>query len=490
MFKDHFRSMLIPVISGMVFGIIATVAPATVQASTPPALAQLDEAYTQIAARVTPMVVNIKVTKKMAATTSGKEFELPFFRDNQGFGDIPEQFFRQFKGQPHNPEEFRQQAMGSGVIVSPDGYILTNAHVVKDAGELTVTLSDKRSFPAKVVGIDANSDVAVIKVGARGLPAASFGDSDKLRVGSLVMAVGSPFGLNRTVTSGIVSAKGRTNVGIVDYEDFIQTDAAINPGNSGGPLVNIDGEIIGINTAIASRSGGYQGIGFAIPSNSAKLIMDELMKNGSVRRGLLGVRIQDVTEALAKSYGLSDVTGAVVSVVEPGSQAEKAGVKKDDVIVKFNGQPVGGAAELKNMVGRLRPESTVKLTVFRNKKTMDLAVKIGERSPQVASAADSDHPETAKTGELGIQLGKVSTADAERLGLKSAGALVVKAVNPDGAGGKLGLQPGDAILEVDGAPVSDISGFKAKVSEAKKHKVIRLTVQRGKDVLLLATDLA
>ena len=304
------------------------------------------------------------------------------------------------------------------------------------------------------------------------------------------MAVGSPFGLNRTVTSGIVSAKGRTNVGIVDYEDFIQTDAAINPGNSGGPLVNIEGEIIGINTAIASRSGGYQGIGFAIPSNSAKLIMDELMKSGTVRRGLLGVRIQDVTEALAKSYGLQDVTGAVVSVVEPGSSAEKAGVKKDDVIVKFNGQPVGGAAELKNMVGGQRPDSTVKLTIFRNKKTVDLSVKMGERSQQVASAADSVHPDMAKAGELGIELGKVSSADAGKLGLQSAEALVVKAVKPDGPGGKLGLQPGDAILEVDGAPVSDLPTFNAKVSEAKKHKVIRLTVQRGKDVLLLATDLA
>jgi serine protease Do len=488
MSNPYYRTLALPVMVLLVVTLTFGFVPQIARASAPPALKQMDEAFTQVAEKATPAVVNISVSKKMAQRGAVEEIQ-PFGQDHpfkEFFGD---EFLKRFRKGPDQEKDSRMHGMGSGVIVTSDGYILTNAHVVKDADEITVNLSDKRSLPAKVVGIDPNSDIAVIKIDAKNLPAATFGDSDKMRVGSLVMAVGSPFGLNRTVTSGIVSAKGRTNVGIVDYEDFIQTDAAINPGNSGGPLVNIDGEVVGINTAIASRSGGYQGIGFAIPSNSARLIMDELIKNGTVRRGLLGVRIQDLTEALAKSYGLEEVTGAVVSMVEPGSQAEKAGIKKDDVIIKFNGQPVGGAAALKNLVGGVRPDSTAKLTIFRNKNGLDVSVKIGERPQQVASAGNL-HPEAGTTGELGIQLGKVSAVDAGKLGLKDGEALVVKAVKPDGTGRKLGLQPGDAILEVDGAPISDVPTFNNKVSEAKKNKVIRLTVQRGKDVLILATTLA
>ena len=484
----YYRTLALPVMVLLVVTLTFGYVPQIARASAPPALKQMDEAFTQVAEKATPAVVNISVSKKMAQRGAVEEIQ-PFGQDHPFKDFFGDEFLKRFRKGPDQDKDSRMHGMGSGVIVTPDGYILTNAHVVKDADEITVKLSDKRSVAAKVVGIDPNSDIAVIKIDAKNLPAATFGDSDKIRVGSLVMAVGSPFGLNRTVTSGIVSAKGRTNVGIVDYEDFIQTDAAINPGNSGGPLVNIDGEVVGINTAIASRSGGYQGIGFAIPSNSAKLIMDELIKNGTVRRGLLGVRIQDLTEALAKSYGLEEVTGAVVSVVEPGSQAEKAGLKKDDVITKFNGQPVGGAAELKNLVGRVQPDSTAKLTIFRNKNRLDVSVKIGERPQQVASAGNL-HPEAGTAGELGIQLGKVSATDANKLGLKDGEALVVKAVKPDGTGRKLGLEPGDAILEVDGARISDVPTFNTKVSEAKKNKVIRLTVQRGKDVLILATTLA
>ncbi len=484
----YYRTSALPIVILLVVTLMLGCGLQTARASAPPALKQMEETLAQVADKITPSVVNITSSKKVAQTGAVEDIQ-PFGEDHpfrEFFGD---EFFKRFRKGPGQGNDQRMQGMGSGVIVTPDGYILTNAHVVKDADEITVNLSDKRSLPAKVVGIDPNSDIAVIKIDAKNIPAAAFGDSDKMRVGSFVMAVGSPFGLNRTVTSGIISAKGRTNVGIVDYEDFIQTDAAINPGNSGGPLVNIEGEVVGINTAIASRSGGYQGIGFAIPSNSAKLVMEELIKNGTVRRGLLGVRTQDVNQALAKSYGLPEVGGAVVSMVEPGSPAEKAGVKKDDVIVKFNGQPIGGAAELKNVVGRERPDSTVKLTLFRNKKTADVSVKMGERYQEVASAGNLQ-PEAQTGGELGIQLGKVSAHDAKKLGLKDSEALVVKAVKPDGPGRKLGLEPGDAILEVDGTAILDVSTFKNKVSEAKKNKVIRLTVQRGKDVLILATSLA
>jgi serine protease Do len=488
MSKNYCRTLALPVMVLLVVTLTVGYVPQTAQASAPPALKQMEENLVQVAEKITPAVVNITASKKVAQTGAVEEIQ-PFGQDNPLRDFFGEEFSKKFRKGPDQDKDSRMRGMGSGVIVSPDGYILTNAHVVKDADEIMVNLSDKRSLAAKVAGIDSNSDIAVIKINAKNLPAAAFGDSDKMRVGSFVMAVGSPFGLNRTVTSGIVSAKGRTNVGIVDYEDFIQTDAAINPGNSGGPLVNIDGEVVGINTAIASRSGGYQGIGFAIPSNSAKLIMDELIKTGTVRRGLLGVHIQDVTEALAKSYGLPEVGGAVVSTVETGSQAEKAGVKKDDVVVKFNGQPIGGAAELKNFVAKERPGSTAKLTIFRNKKTVEVSVKIGERPQDVASGGNRHH-EAGTDGELGIQLGKVSPPEASKLGLKDGEALVVKAVKPDGTGHKLGLKPGDAILEVDGAPISDVPTFKTKVSVAKKNKVIRLTVQRGKDVLILATSLA
>src|SRR5208283_1730569 len=350
------------------------------------------------------------------------------------------------------------EGMGSGVVVSADGHILTNSHVVKDFDKITVTLSDKRSFDAKVIGADQESDIAVIKIEATGLPVAKFGDSSKLRVGEIVMAVGNPFGFNRTVTSGIVSATGRSNVGIIGYEDFIQTDAAINPGNSGGPLVNIQGEVIGVTTAIATRSGGYQGIGFAIPSNSAKIVMDELIKHGKVTRGLLGVNIQDLNESLAKSFGLSDTNGALVAQVIPGSPAEKAGIKAGDVISKFNGKEVTGAAELKNLVGELKPGTAVKLTVHREKKTFDVNATVSERTAQALAEAPTGPAGGAATStDLGVTLEKVPAAAAEKMGLKEGVGLAIKQVNPDSVGGKMGLQEGDVILEIDGKPASDVA---------------------------------
>jgi serine protease Do len=484
------RSRALSTTMAMVFAasLLAIATPSVSQAQAPAVLKQLDEAFVQVAEKVTPAVVNISSSKKEAAALGG-DLE-PFFKNHpfrEFFGD---DFFKKFpKKGPKSDPGLRPQGMGSGVIISPDGVILTNSHVVKDADEITVNLSDKRSFKAKVIGTDPESDIAVIKIDATGLPIAALGDSSKLRVGELVLAVGNPFGLNRTVTSGIVSATGRTNVGIIDYEDFIQTDAAINPGNSGGPLVNINGEVIGINTAIASRSGGYQGIGFAIPATSAKLIMEDLLKDGKVRRGLLGVNIQDLNDSLAKSFGRTDTNGALVSQVVEGSPAEKAGVKAGDIIVKFNGRNISGAAELKNLVGREKPGSTSTLSVFRDKKPMEFSIKIAERT---AKALGSDAPSasaTEKSDELGVEIEKVPAAAAEQMGIKEGEGVQVKDLQPDGAGARMGLRSGDVILEVDGKALTSAADFNKAIQEAKANKVVRLKVQRGNAKIFLGAPL-
>lgn len=461
--------------------------PVNAISSPPGLLKQLDESFVQVAEKVTPAVVNINSTKK--ETASGGADMDQFFKNHPFKDFFGDEFLKKFKKGPGEGRgEMRPQGMGSGVIVSADGLILTNSHVVKDADEIKVNLSDKRSFTAKVIGADQESDIALIKIDATGLPIVELGDSNKIRVGEIVFAIGNPLGFNRTVTSGIISATGRTNVGIIDYEDFIQTDAAINPGNSGGPLVNIEGKVIGINTAIASRSGGYQGIGFAIPSNSAKLIMDDLQKGGKVRRGLLGVNIQDLNDSLAKSFGRNDSEGALVSQVIEGSPAEKAGIKSGDIILKFNGQAVTGAAQLKNLVGREKPGSDAKLTIFRDKKNVDVNVKITERTQKaVASASQGSSTETSN--ELGLEIEKVPSSLSGKLELKEGEGLLVKDLTADGAGSKIGLRAGDVILEVDGVAINDVAVFNKAVVEAKKNKIIRLKVQRNNGKIFLAGSL-
>jgi len=468
------------------FGTLVT----AVKAEAPPVLKQLDEAYVQVAEKVTPAAVNISSTKKGGSVPMGEGLE-PFFKNfpfHEFFGD---EFGKQFREQqPRRQGRPMQVAMGSGFIVSPDGMILTNAHVVKDMDEIKVTLAGNRSYTAKVIGVDPDSDIAVIKIPATGLPAVTFGDSSRLRVGEIVLAVGNPFGFNGTVTRGIVSATGRTNVGIIGYEDFIQTNTPINPGNSGGPLVNIQGQVIGITTAIATRSSGYQGIGFAIPSNSAKMVMEELIKQGKVTRGLLGVNIQDLNESLAKSFGLPDTNGALVAQVVGGSPAEKVGIKAGDVILKFNGKPVTGASELKNLVGQEKPGTGTTLTVYRDKKTFDVDVTVSERTAEaLAEAKTATGPGGLASTDLGVTLEKLPAAASEKMGIKEGVGLAVKQVNPDGVGSRMGLHEGDVIMEIDGKTASDVSAFNQEVTDAKKNKVIRLKIQRGSAIIFLATTL-
>jgi serine protease Do len=306
-----------------------------------------------------------------------------------------------------------------------------------------------------------------------------------LHVGEIVVAVGNPFGLSGTVTKGIVSAMGRTNVGIIGYEDFIQTDAPINPGNSGGPLVNIKGEVVGITTAIATQSGGYMGVGFAIPSDSAKMVMDQLLKYGKVERGMLGVNIQDVTEALAKSFGRPDTNGALVSQVIPGGPAEKAGIKPGDIILDVNGTPITSSAQLKNLVGQTKAGSTAKVTVWRSNKTQTLNVTLTERTQQ---ALATGAPSAQASSELGITIDKVPAQVASKLGLKEGEGLIIKQVNPDGRGAAMGLRQGDIVLEVDGKIISNPEDFSKQVEESKKSGVMRMMIQRGSATIFLAEN--
>ncbi|HEX15711.1 MAG TPA: Do family serine endopeptidase [Deltaproteobacteria bacterium] len=337
-------------------------------------LEELQGALRRAAQRAIPAVVNVS-TLRVYRTPGGIPspfWQDPFFR--QFFG---EDFFRFFG----IPRERVERSLGSGVIVSPEGYILTNYHVIAKASQVVVGLVDKREFEAQVVGVDPHTDLALLKIEAEDLPSLPFGDSDRAQVGDVVLAIGNPFGIGQTVTMGIISAKGRSNMGLVDYEDFIQTDAAINPGNSGGALVNLRGELIGINTAIVSRTGGYQGIGFAIPSNIARWVMGELIRHGRVIRGWFGVTVQELTPELAKHFGLEEPRGALVVEVYPGSPAERAGLRKGDVILKYNGRTIREAWELRNLVATTPVGRKVPLVVWRKGRKKELQVKIVEPPP-------------------------------------------------------------------------------------------------------------
>ena len=441
------------------------------EAGSPPAikgtegLIQMSEGLANIAERVTPSVVNISTTKTVKRQVN------PLFEDP---------FFRRFFGEPDGDggsRKFKQTSLGSGVIVSSDGYIVTNNHVVEGADEINVVLSDKREFKGKVVGADKRTDVAVVKIKADGLQGMAWGNSDKLRPGEMVMAVGIPFGLARTVTMGIVSAVGRANVGITDYEDFIQTDAAINPGNSGGALVNMKGELVGINTAIFSQSGGYQGIGFAIPAKMAEQVMDSLIKTGKVVRGWLGVSVQDLSAPLAKQFKVEGEKGALVAEVMKGSPAEKAGVKRGDVIVAVDGNKVEDSGHLRNFVASARVGGKVKLDILRENKKVSIDVTIGEL-PKEAGAAGGE-PTGGESALSGVTVQDLTPDMMERLGLDkdTKGVLVVN-IEQGSAAEDAGLMRGDVILSVDRNPVGNVKEYDRLVSKLGKDESVLLLINR------------
>jgi serine protease Do len=417
-------------------------------------LRAIEEVFTSVAHRVTPSVVNVSTVSK------------------KGPGeDVPEQF-REFLDEfKRRAPKDHPQATGSGVIVDPNGYILTNNHVIENASEITVRLSDARKFIAKLVGRDPKTDLAVLKVDApQPLPAAELGDSDALRVGQWAIAIGNPFGLDRTVTVGIVSGTARSRVGVATYESFIQTDASINPGNSGGPLLDIDGRVIGVNTAIVAAG---QGIGFAIPINMAKDVMRQLMAKGRVVRGWLGIAIQDLTDELAPSFGLAEREGVLVSDVMKGSPAESGGLQGGDVIVEFDGTPIKEAPDLQRRVAGVMPGQEVSLKVNREGRLVPLRVKVGEMPAEEPLAAAGAVDET-----WGLTVEPLTSDLARRLNLSVKTGVLVSDVTPDSAAARAGLGRGDVILEIDGQPVADAAALRARLDSLNRGDQTRIYVER------------
>ena len=419
--------------------------------------------FQSIAARLGPAVVNISVEGTVKTRAHAPIAQLP---PNAPFSE----FFKRFGPGLQVPGGERTvRGQGSGFIVSEDGVILTNAHVVDNATSVTVRLTDRREFTARVVGIDKPSDVAVLKIDADDLPTVPIGNPDSARVGDWVLAIGSPFGFENSVTAGIVSAKSRS-LPDEGYVPFIQTDVAINPGNSGGPLINMAGEVIGINSQIYSRSGGYQGLSFAIPIDVADGIKDQLLADGSVTRGRMGVGIQDVNQALAESFGLDSARGALVTQVEKDSPAERAGLRSGDVILELDGAAVARSAELPPRVAAMTPGSEARLKVWRDGKTVDLEVEVGRlESPSLAGAS----PDDADRARLGLALRPLTDEERRRSGVEE-GLLVLEA---DGPASRAGIRPGDVVLALNGRAVDDVAGLKRLLDGAGKH--VALLVQRN-----------
>jgi serine protease Do len=413
-----------------------------------------------------PAVVNIS-SSRMVKTPSQPFFNDPFFGPffgNQG---------------PQPPREQRQRGLGSGVLVSPDGYILTNNHVVDQATEIKVVLTDKREFKGQVVGSDPKSDIAVVKISATRLPTLTLGDSSNIQVGDYALAIGDPFGIGETATMGIVSATGRGNLDIEDYEDFIQTDASINPGNSGGALINARSELIGINTAIlAGNGGGNQGIGFAVPINMARFVMDQILKHGKVVRGYLGIGIQDVTPELAKAFNVPPGKGALVSDVSPDGPAAKAGLKKGDVIEELNGQPVTSSNDLKLQIASLAPGSVAHLKVSRNGQLLDIPVTLGEL-PEKSGKTAPGEPE-ADTAMKGVEVDELTPAIRSELGLRpDVKGVVVTDLGPGSPAADAGLQRGDVIQEVNRQAVNSVAEYQRLIRQVGKQPLVLLINRRG-----------
>lgn len=433
-----------------------------------------------VAKKAIPAVVSIKVQSKKRPSIFGDDSQAEDPSDFFGDSNDLWQFFglpkRDSRSQP-----FAGQA--SGVIVNPNGYILTNSHVVHSMDTIMVQLYDGREMPAKVLGDDPNSDIAVIKVDAKDLPFLTLGNSDDLEVGQWVAAIGNPFGLQATLTVGVVSAKSRNNLDIVRYEDFIQTDAAINRGNSGGPLLTLDGEVIGINTAIATNAAsGYVGIGFAIPSNMARHIMDEIISEGKVSRGLLGVTLQSIDYNLAKAFGLKKVEGALVTSVAKNSAAERAGLQVEDIILRYNNRPVENAATLRNAVYMMKPGTELMLSVLRKDQLLQVPVIVGDYSDNTVAGRST----TTQKSQLGIEVENLTPEVAQRLGYTQDQGVVITRINPSSPAALAGLKKGALILAVNRQKVSNVDDFNRALTQQPKDQPTLLQIKQGDAYLFLS----
>ena len=480
MLKMNLRTLRVQALAGAFFvASVATLAPTDpAWAQGPGAVRGLPD-FTELVEQVGPSVVNIRTLEKSRGGSPhggpGDEEMQEFFRRFFGvpLPNVPRQGPR-----PNRPQDDEQpRGVGSGFILTGDGFIMTNAHVVDGADEVIVTLTDKREFKARIVGADKRTDVAVVKIEASGLPAVKIGDSSRLKVGEWVMAIGSPFGLENSVTAGIVSAKQRDTG---DYLPFIQTDVAINPGNSGGPLINMRGEVVGVNSQIYSRSGGYMGIAFAIPMDEAVRVSDQLRATGRVTRGRIGVQIDQVTKDIAESLGLGKAQGALVRGVESGSPAEKAGVEAGDIITRFDGKTVEKASDLPRFVGSVKPGTRTAFTVFRRGASKELSVVIGEAEPEkVAARKPAEREEKARPSAavqlLGLSVSELS--DAQKKEFKIKGGVKVDAATEGGA--RAGLREGDIITQVANQEVLSVKDFDAVVARLDKSKPVSILFRRG-----------
>ena len=459
-------------------GLMAIAATASVLPATPVwAQTRTLPDFTDLVDQVGPSVVNIRTLErvKASASTSGVDEQMLEFFKRFGI-PVPPNLPRGPRAERGQPDEDQPRGVGSGFILTADGFVMTNAHVVDGADEVIVTLTDQREFKAKIIGADKRTDVAVVKIEATGLPAVKIGDISRLRVGEWVMAIGSPFGLDNTVTAGIVSAKQRDTG---DYLPFIQTDVAINPGNSGGPLINMRGEVVGINSQIYSRSGGFQGISFSIPIDEATRVSEQLRISGKVTRGRIGVQIDQVTKDVAEAIGLGKVQGALVRGVESGAPAEKAGIEAGDIITKFDGKPIDKASDLPRMVGSVKPGTQVTVTVFRRGASKDLSVTIVEieadKPARPAAKSGTKPPVAGPAQAVGLSVSEITEAQKKELNVKGG----VKVDAADGPAARAGLREGDVIVSIANGEVTGLKGFEAALAKIDKTKNITVLIRRG-----------
>lgn len=438
---------------------------------------EMSKEFAQIANKVLPAVVTVRTSYPQKAQARGREN----MQDHYG-GPFQEDFWERFFGFPMPEQRGPKKGQGSGFLVSSDGYILTNNHVVQDADQITIVLADGREIPAKVIGADPNTDVALLKIEATDLEFLALADSDSLEIGEWVMAVGSPHRLQGSVTVGVVSAKGRNELDIAPVEQFIQTDAAINMGNSGGCLLDMDGNVVGMNTAIASNTGGYMGIGFAIPSNILKLVFQQLKETGHLTRGYLGVSLQKIDAKLAQAFNLDKSEGALVSEVVKDSPADRAGLKSGDVVVKINGRLVENVGSLRSTIALMKPQEQVKLSLIRNKKPVEITATIGVHPENEVAIGDVQ-------GKLGLLLQDITPELAQQLGIDTNHGVIIKYVDPNSQAQEVGLRRGQIILSIDQTPVNSVEEFFNVVKQSRGHKHILLQIKAGQIVRYITLDL-